>query len=142
MVIHLKKGIDSLLFGMQPKDVEAIYGKPNRTFIDEDKNQIYLYHSHKWRLTFYEEEQFKLGYIITSNPDVTLHNHTLIGKKVQDVISTLEIKEWEEEDFDSTTNYFNETNWLIFQTEYDEILRVELGAIINDKDEFDWKFGK
>jgi hypothetical protein len=52
----------------------------------------------------------------------------------------LEIKEWEEEDFDSTTNYFNETNWLIFQTEYDQILRVELGAIINDKDEFDWKF--
>ena len=40
----------------------------------------------------------------------------------------------------SFENYFNEENWIIFQTEFDEVVKFEIGAIINDKDEFDWKF--
>ncbi|MEN9982019.1 MAG: hypothetical protein RL542_1806, partial [Bacteroidota bacterium] len=39
-------------------------------------------------------------------------------------------------------NYFNEENWIIFQTEFEEVVKFEIGAIINAKDEFDWKFGK
>jgi len=45
-----------------------------------------------------------------------------------------------QEDFDTFENYFNEDNWVILQTEFDEVVKVELGAIINDNDEFDWKF--
>jgi hypothetical protein len=44
------------------------------------------------------------------------------------------------EDFDSFENHFNESNWLILQTEFDDVIRVEIGAIIKDNDEFDWKF--
>jgi hypothetical protein len=47
-----------------------------------------------------------------------------------------------QEEFDTFENYFNEENWIIFQTEFDEVVKFEIGAIINDKDEFDWKFGK
>ena len=36
--------------------------------------------------------------------------------------------------------YFNEDNWLFFHVDYDEVVEVEIGAIINDKDEFEWKF--
>ena len=50
------------------------------------------------------------------------------------------IKSLEIENFDTVDNYFNESNWMIFQVEYNEIIRFELGATINDKDEFDWKF--
>ena len=50
------------------------------------------------------------------------------------------IKSLEIENFDTVDNYFNESNWLIFQVEYNEVIRFELGATINDKDEFDWKF--
>ena len=59
MTINLKNGIDNLLFGMKQKDVEAILGKPNKQFLDDDKNVIYLYNKEKLRLTFYEDENLR-----------------------------------------------------------------------------------
>jgi hypothetical protein len=47
---------------------------------------------------------------------------------------------WTKEGYDTYENWFNEEYWIVLQTEFDEIVKVELGAIINDKDEFDWKF--
>lgn len=140
MIVNLKNGIGDLLFGMKQKDVEAILGKPNKQFLDEDKNMIFVYYNEKLRLTFYEDENFRLGYMITSNPEATVLGKKVIGKNIDEVKNSLPIKDWETEDFDSTTNHFNESNWLIFQTEFEQIIRVELGAIINEKDEIEWKF--
>ena len=140
MKINPKNGVDKLLFGMKQKDVIAIYGNPDKQFEDEDSNLIFLYNQHKLRLTFYEDEAFKLGYIITSNQEATLLDKKIIGRNVIEVKNELPFKIWEEEDFDSTENHFNESNWLILQSEYNDIIRIEIGAIINDNDEFDWKF--
>lgn len=140
MIINLKNGIDKLLFGMKQKDVEAIYGKADKQYNDEEGNVICLYNVQKWSLTFYEDEDFRLGYIICSNPDATLLDKKIIGKNVEDIKSELPFKTWTKEDFDTTENHFNESNWLILQSEYNDIIRVEMGAIINDNDEFDWKF--
>jgi hypothetical protein len=115
-------------------------GTPDKQFSDEDDNVIFLYYSQKMRLTFYEDESFRLGYIITSNAEATLLGLQVIGKNVEDLKNELPFKSWEVEDFDSTVNHFNESNWLIVQSEYDEVIRIEIGAINNDKDEFDWKF--
>ena len=84
MKINLKNGIDKLLFGMKQKDVEAIYGKPDRNYKDEDDNQILVYNKLKSRLTFYQEEDFKLGYIVASGADLELFGNTIIGKKITD----------------------------------------------------------
>jgi hypothetical protein len=140
MKINPKNGIDKLLFGMKQKDVEALYGKPNKQFNDEDGNIIYLYNTEKLRLTFYEDENFRLGYLISSNPDLILLDKNVMGRNVEEVKNELPFKTWEKEDFDSTENHFNESNWLILQSEFERIVRVEIGAIINDNDEFDWKF--
>lgn len=140
MIIYLKNGIDKLLFGMKQKDVELIYGQPNKKFKDDDDNQIYLYNDKKLRLTFYADEDFKLGYIISSNLENTLFDKKIVGKNVEEIKNLLPFKSWEIEDFDSTENHFNESNWLILQSEYGEIIRIEIGAIIKDNDEFDWKF--
>lgn len=140
MKINPKNGIDKLLFGMKQKDVEALYGKPNKQFNDEDGNIIYLYNTEKLRLTFYEDENFRLGYLISSNPDLILLDKNVMGRNVEEVKNELPFKTWEQEDFDSTENHFNESNWLILQSEFETIVRVEIGAIINDNDEFDWKF--
>lgn len=140
MRINLKNGIDQLLFGMKQKDVESLYGMPNKKFRDEDDNQIYLYYDKKLRLTFYADEGFRLGYIITSNPEITILGKKLIRENVEEVKNELSFKSWEIEVFDSTENHFNESNWLTLQSEYNEIIRVEIGAIIKDNDEFDWKF--
>ena len=140
MLINLKNGIDKLLFGMKQKDVEALYGKANKQYNDEDGNSICLYNVQKWSLTFYEDEDFRLGYIICSHPEVTILDKKVIGKNVEKIKAELPFKSWTKEDFDMTENHFNEDNWLILQSEYNDIIRVEIGAIINDKDEFDWKF--
>jgi hypothetical protein len=145
MKINLKNGIDILLFGMKQKDVEAIYGKPDRNYKDEDDNQILVYNKLKARLTFYQEEEFKLGYIVASSADLELFGNTIIGKKISEVkkdLASNNIAKFTQEEFDTFENYFNEENWIIFQTEFEEVVKFEIGAIINAKDEFDWKFDK
>jgi hypothetical protein len=130
---------------MKQKDVEAIYGKPDRNYKDEDDNQILVYNKLKSRLTFYQEEDFKLGYIVASGADLELLGNTIIGKKIAEVKKDLAIQnitKFTQEEFDTFENYFNEENWIIFQTEFEEVVKFEIGAIINSKDEFDWKFGK
>ena len=143
MKLNPKYGIDQLLFGMKQSDVTALYGKPDKEFKDDDKNIICLYNQQKWRLTFYEDEQFRLGYIISSNPELELFDMKIIGKNPDELKTALlpkGFKSWEEEDFDLAENHFNEDHWLILQSEFGVVEKVEIGAIINDKDEFDWKF--
>lgn len=140
MIVNPKNGVDQLLFGMKQKDVIAIYGEPDKQFKDDDQNIIFLYNSQQLRITFYEDESMRLGYIITSHPEVTLLGKKIIGREVAEVKNEIPFKSWEQEDFDSTENHFNESNWLVLQSEYGKIIRIEIGAIINDKDEFEWKF--
>lgn len=143
MEIKLKEGIGELKFGMKQKDVEAVLGAPDRQYKDDDKNIIYLYNSAKLRMTFYADEDFRFGYLIVSHTNTELFSRRIIGAEWAETEKALKekgVKELEKETFDSLENYFNEANWIIIQTEFDEVVRVELGAIINAKDEFDWKF--
>lgn len=143
MKINPKIGIDQLVFGMKQNDVTALYGNPDKQYKDDDNNVIFLYDSKKMRLTFYDDENLKLGYIISSNTDLELFSEKIINKSwksIEDVLINKGIKSLEKENFDTVDNYFNESNWMIFQVEYNEVIRFELGAIFNDKDEFDWKF--
>jgi hypothetical protein len=140
MIINPKNGVDQLLFGMKQNHVEAIYGKPSKQFKDEDGNVLCHYNTQKITLTFYEDENYRLGYIACSNPEATILGNKVIGKNVESIKADLPFKSWSVEDFDSFENHFNESNWLILQSEFDEIVRVEIGAIIKDNDEFDWKF--
>lgn len=145
MKINPKIGIDKLIFGMKQNDVIAIYGKPNRNYKDEDDNVIFAYNALKIRLTFYKEEELKLGYLVASSSNLELFGNKIINRKITDVKKDLAqkgITKYTQEEFDTFENYFNEENWFILQTEFEEIVKFEIGAIINAKDEFDWKFGK
>ena len=141
MIIDPKNGIAGLLFGMKTQQVESILGAPDRQYRDEDENIIYLYSTHKLRLTFYADEAFRLGYAITSNKQATLLGYTVIGKPLDEMLEALPFKSWEREDFDSVTNHFNESNWLTLQSEYGEVIRIEIGAMIDEvTDAFLWRF--
>ncbi|WP_281240295.1 hypothetical protein [Flavobacterium praedii] len=145
MKINPKNGIDKLIFGMKQNDVIAIYGKPNRNYKDEDDNVIFAYNALKIRLTFYKEEDLKLGYLVASSPDLELFGNKVINRKITEVKKDLAqkgITKFTQEEFDTFENYFNEENWIILQTEFEEVVKFEIGAIINAKDEFDWKFKK
>lgn len=142
MKITPKSGIDKLLFGMKRADVEKIYGKPSKQFEDDDQNAIWLYDAQRWRLTFYEDEDFRLGYIIASHPDLELAGQTVIGAATETLKTNLQkhFKAWETESFDMTDNHFNEENWLILQSEFGTVTKVELGVVAKNLDDFDWKF--
>ncbi|WP_396168797.1 hypothetical protein [Flavobacterium sp.] len=145
MKINLKNGIDKLLFGMKQNDVTALYGKPNRNYKDEDENVIFAYNALKMRLTFYKDEEFKLGYIVASSTALELFGNKIIGKEINAAkkeLATKGITKFTQEEFDTFENYFNEDNWIILQTEFEEVVKFEIGAIINAKDEFEWKFKK
>jgi hypothetical protein len=145
MEIKLQHGFDRLLFGMTQKYVETLYGKPNRVIKDEEDNIIYVYNQEKMKLTFYADEDFRLGYITISNPAATL-----LGSKalqtvwdlVQDTLALNKIDKYDQHEEDGVQIYFNEENWLMLYVDYNEVVKIEIGAIINDKDEFNWKFNE
>ena len=143
MEIKPQFGLDKLLFGMKKLDIEKLYGKADAEFKDEDDNQILVYNQLKARLTLYAEEDFRLGYIVISNPEAEIKKEKIIGMKIADakkIVQKMGLQSFEEENFDTITNYFNEDYWTILQAEYGEIVKVEIGAIIKNQDEFDWKF--
>ena len=143
MEIKLKYGIDNLLFGMKEQDVTKILGKPDTQYKDEEENVVFMYNARKLRLIFYKEEAFRLGYMTTSNPIVKLFNTTIIGKNWSDVFSVLEknkVKSFETDTVEGMMSYFNEENWLFIHVDYNEIVKIEVGAVFSDKDEFDWRF--
>ena len=143
MEIKLKYGIDNLLFGMKEQDVTKILGKPDTQYKDEEENVVFMYNARKLRLIFYKEEAFKLGYMTTTNPIVKLFNTTIIGKNWSDVLPVLEkhkVKTFETDTVEGMMSYFNEENWLFVHVDYNEIVKIEVGAVFSDKDEFDWRF--
>ncbi len=143
MDITLKSGIGGLLFGMKEKDVTALLGEPTHRFKDDEKNTVYQYNPEKLRLTFYADEDFRLGYIIGASAGLKLLGRSVIGQPWENVKAGLEaagIKDFEKEASDITEAYFNEQNWLLVQIEFGEVARIEVGAVINNMDEFEWKF--
>ena len=144
MEIKLKYGIDKLLFGMKQKDVEALYGMPDSKYTDEEENIVYVYNEQKMRLTFYEEEELRLGYITSTNQNLELFGFKLIGKNWNEVKTILEsnkLIQFETEVVDGTENYFFETNWMFVNVDYGSVFKIEIGAIFTDnEDDFDWKF--
>lgn len=143
MKVKLKYGIGQLLFGMKQKDVEAIYGKPNKQYNDEEDNIVYVYNDHKMRLTFYDEEELRLGYITSTNNELELFDSKIIGKpwsEIQNLLNQNKLSDFETEVVDGTENYFFEDNWLFVNVDYDLVFKIELGAVFNNQDEFDWKF--
>lgn len=142
MNINPKNGIGELLFGMKQNHVENLLGTPDKQFKDEEDNIVYMYNEQKLRLTFYEDEAFRLGYVVVSNANVTLFDKKLIGRSVKEVVAELPVtvfKDWETAEEDGIVTDFNEDNWLIFISEFDTITKIEVGALI-ENDEFVWKF--
>ncbi len=144
MEIKLKFGIDKLLFGMKQRDVESIYGTPNAQYEDEEENIVYIYNDYKMRLTFYEEEEFRLGYITSTNEKIVLFGEEIIGRnwlEFKNVLLDNKLTQFETEIIDGTENYFFENNWLFVNVDYGKVYKIEIGAIFTDNnDDFDWKF--
>ena len=142
MKIHLKQGIDKLRFGMTRPEVEKIFAKPNCELIDsENENELILeYSDKKLRLTFYQNEAVRLGYIRCSNSNLTIKDFKIIGKKIEDVKNQIDSnpQSWKKEDYDTFRTYFHESSWLTLNEEYERVTDIEIGVPFKNEDEYDW----
>ena len=142
MEIKPKSGVADFIFGMSAEEVVKKLGQPDKIYEDEDdENQLlYQYNKQKLRLTFYQEEDGKLGYIRCSNPALTFQGKPIINvsiEKVKEVFGNA-IPEWEMEDYDFFSTYVNDDNWIVLTVDYDEVTEIELGVPFNNDDEYSW----
>ena len=92
------------------------------------------------RLTFYDEEELRFGYLTCFNIDLELYGSKIIGKPWEQVKTTLKenkLTSFETEVVDGTENYFFEDYWLFVNVDYDLVYKIEVGAVFNSKDDFD-----
>jgi hypothetical protein len=142
MILHPRRGIDQLNFGLQAEEVVNILGKPSKIFVNsDDENELnYEYNHLKLRLTFYGEEQGRLGYIRTANPKVTFKGQPIMGQTIEQLTDEVfnELGDWEVENFDFFDVYLNEENWMVLNVEYNTVTDIELGVVVNEDEEYEW----
>ncbi len=142
MIVQLKIGIDNLKFGMTRPEVEEIIGRPNRQLIDsiDDNELIWEYTDLKLRLTFYQNEADRLGYIRSSNVNLQINDSKIIDCKIVDLQNIIAPKSesWEREEYDLFSTYFHKQNWLTLNVEYERITSIELGVPFKNDDEYEW----
>ncbi|KAB2807699.1 hypothetical protein [Phaeocystidibacter luteus] len=142
MKLHLNQGINNLRFGMTRTKVESILGQPDKILIDpDDENElIWEYSDQKLRLTFYQNEADRLGYIRCSNSNLTIKGLQIIDKKIVDVQNQIDSDPdaWEIEEYHFFKVYFLEQYWLSLQVEYERVTVIEHGVPFKNDDEYDW----
>jgi hypothetical protein len=148
--IILGKGISTISFGINQLELIAQLGKPDKIVFNSEEDQeeqndpdpVFQYNSLKSRFTFFNDSNGRLGYIRSTNPDLTFKGQKIIGQKIdivkRDVFSILD-KKWEIEEYFTFSAHFNEPNWLTISEEYDLVTQIELGVLFKENsDEFDW----
>lgn len=143
MTLRPSIGIDKLIFGFKESEVKNLLGDPDKIIKDKDSENriIWTFNKEKTRLTFYENEERKLGYIETSNPNLTLNGFLLINSNIEVVKEKFRkqlINKWEKEEYHSFTTYFNEEFWITLHVEYEEVTNLEIGVPFITEEEYKW----
>lgn len=143
MKLKPKIGIDNLKFGMTRKEVIWILNEPDRTLTNEDdENELILeWNSQKLRLTFYKNENERFGYLRTINPELKFNGKEIIGTELEFVKNKIFadlISDWEIDNYDFLTTYFNEQNWLTLHVEYGIVTDFEIGVPFENDENYKW----
>lgn len=142
MRVYPKLGIELLRFGMQPVEVENLFGKPDQIFVDPDdaNHLIWQFNEPKLRLTFYQNESNRLAYIRSSNARLELSGTKLIDSKIETLINLIH-PNTDDREFDEYfhfTCYFIEKLRLSLNVEYGRVRDIELGVPFLNEVEYDW----
>jgi hypothetical protein len=144
MEIKLGIGLDNIIFGASQNEIENNLGKPDRIRQDEEYEEfepMLQYNSIKTRLTFYKNHGGKLGYLRSSNPDLSYKDKKIIGKSISEafeIFDDIPEDSWQITEYDFWTDYFNEDWWIILRCEYSEITQLDLGVPFINEEEYSW----
>ncbi len=143
MEIKLGIGIGEIKFGMKKTEVEEILGQPGRIRIEEDDDDkvMFDYNALNLRLSFYPKEEDRLGYIESSNKNLTFNNKKIIDDNIDFVKTEIFgdlISNWEVNDYRSFTAHFNEEFWFTLQSDYEKVIEIELGVPFENRETYKW----
>ena len=99
-------------------------------FIGPEAHRVHIYTFHSFCNSIIEE-------------NLELFGEKIIGKdwnEIKKILENNKLNQFENEVVDGTENYFFEDNWLFVNVDYDKVFKIEIGAVFNNNDEFDWKF--
>lgn len=136
-------GIGDIIFGYKQPDITSLLGEPDKViaYKDDDQNElIYLYNEQKVEVTFYKDQDHKLGYIRSANEALTYKGMPIIGQPIKVVLKNVfgDFGDWEFEDYGSFEVYNCDDNWVSLHVAYGVITDLELGVLFNDDDTYDW----
>ncbi len=127
---------------MSRESAERIMGPSNRDILDtDDENQLICeYSDAKITLSYYKNEDGKLGYIRSSNSELLINDLNVIDKDVNEVLTHVDsnLYSWEEEEYELFKTYFHQDYWLTLNVEYNRVISIELGVPFRDDNHFDW----
>jgi hypothetical protein len=144
MEVKLGIGLGELKFGMKLPEVEDLLGRFDEHKIDKDDNNklVYVFNEKKIRLTFYQSEKKRLGYIETSNPSVSFNGIQFFEKNIDFVKREIfgnNIKDWILDEYFSFKSHFNEEYYFSLHSEYEKTTNLELGVpFMNNSEEYKW----
>ena len=86
-------GLDDILFGIKPDELEQILGKPSGYEPSDNEDGLTMIHYDDLNLSFGFSDVFgnRLLSIITNNENAKIDDITLIGDSMQDVLDKLEV---------------------------------------------------
>jgi hypothetical protein len=142
MELKPRFGIDQLIFGLHQSDLVKLLGEADKVFNNEDDESeiIYQYNELRLQLSFYNQENGRLGYIRCANPEIAYEGKKILGEPVQTVIKETfqEYKNWQIDNYDFFDTYLNVENWVVLNVEYEVVSDIEIGVPYNDDDTYSW----
>ncbi|MEO0684021.1 MAG: hypothetical protein AAFY76_02975 [Cyanobacteria bacterium J06649_11] len=141
MNINLCKGIGKVKFGMKEHEVFEILGSPSKIGLDSDDNRKYLYYNDiQMRISIFQNYDDRVGYIEVTSDNTRIGNIKVMGVNVNDFIfKDFAYKlRWIKNEYDFFDVYSIDDLLVTIQSEFDKIIRFEMGTLISDDDEYIW----
>jgi len=141
MDISIGKGINDFVFGQTENEIISIQGKPNKKYIDEFGDIYIKYNSLEITLKFEKENDYKLGWVETSNIKTKLLEFSPWKIKKEELIPKLSqilSESPEVEDYGSFESVTYNNSWVEFQFEYGKLKQINLGVLFDDQNNPKW----
>jgi len=141
MEIIPRVGLDILKLGLTADEVINSLGVPTKDSRDEFEDRFMCYHGKGIAVRFEDGNDNRVGWIIVSNPSVTLYGIQPIGMDIDTVINHLEQHLNEKidiDDFDDSTSRTFEDSWVEVQETLGFVQQINIGVPYDDKDNPLW----
>ena len=141
MEISIGKGIGNFVFGLSKNEIKLLLGQPDKEYSDDYEDIFFLYNNIKTSFKFEKENNYKLGWLETSNIETKLLglNPWLHEKEeLVNILSGLLSEKPEIEDYRSFESVTFNNSWLELQFEYNQLKHLNIGVLFDDKDNTIW----